>query len=155
MPPLCRRNIIFKCRLFCRGGLGVIPLQIHPGCLLVGRRHDDHRWLWWHDVRCTCLPFISISSLKPLLFFHISLSSFSFCLRVTADLCFLLQIFSHHDCKRNRRKKKKKRRHNQISLLISRFSACHRLDTILATYNTPLHRDCYNCSWSSFFFTKQ
>ncbi len=55
--PLSRRGIIFKCRLFCRGRLGLFPLQVHPGRLLVGCRDDDHCRLWRHDVRMYLLAF--------------------------------------------------------------------------------------------------
>lgn len=45
-----RRGSLFKYSLFCGGRFSALPLQVHSRRLLVGRCHNDHGRLRWHDV---------------------------------------------------------------------------------------------------------
>ena len=60
---LCYRcHSLLECRVLRRGRIWAVLLQVHPGCVLVGRSYYDYSGLWWHEV-----TFVS-ASCPPLSF---------------------------------------------------------------------------------------
>lgn len=53
---MVRRCTILVCRLFRRGWSGSVFLQIDTRCILVGCGHNDHCWIWRHEVHNNSIP---------------------------------------------------------------------------------------------------